>query len=442
MSDFLLKQCNQPDLTELLEPFFDLENSGKRYIVANKEGEAEVCATHIDRFISLSSSLPSKKVEALKVLYEVEATLFDRGVETTQKIFYEPKRCQLHEKIGSPKAACVTVCPVNAITQLDEQNRLAFDHATCVGCGSCVAICPASAIEMSEVGKSTLEEILPLYENSTPLLISRADFEALDLALPEGVVPLVFNSVGFMSEADLLGLFMESGSQVVMFKEKENIGQLRAVDLINEISQRVFGKKAVLWAKSSDELAQFLDSAVYIPAVRKSLDERHEYKRDQFAARLKLLIGDGDFGVARTPLYPQYGVVEVDEKSCTLCMGCVAVCTTSALFVQGDSLMGNFSKCTQCGECVAICPEKSMTLVPSGIPLNSTFFQSVKLAHDVEFCCVECGKPFATNKSIMKIVAMMEPLFTSDPVKAKTLRCCAECKPKVMIKDALQKATV
>ncbi len=32
----------------------------------------------------------------------------------------------------------------------------------------------------------------------------------------------------------------------------------------------------------------------------------------------------------------------------------------------------------------------------------------------------------------------MSPIFASDPVKERTLYCCEECKPKVMMKSYMQ----
>ncbi len=46
--------------------------------------------------------------------------------------------------------------------------------------------------------------------------------------------------------------------------------------------------------------------------------------------------------------------------------------------------------------------------------------------------CVECGKEFATKKSIEKIANIMKPIFANDPLKQKTLYCCENCKPRVM----------
>jgi DNA-directed RNA polymerase subunit RPC12/RpoP len=61
------------------------------------------------------------------------------------------------------------------------------------------------------------------------------------------------------------------------------------------------------------------------------------------------------------------------------------------------------------------------------------------MAKDELFACSECGKEFATKKSIEKIAAIMTPLFGADDVKIKTLYCCSDCKPKVMFKAHMEK---
>ena len=63
------------------------------------------------------------------------------------------------------------------------------------------------------------------------------------------------------------------------------------------------------------------------------------------------------------------------------------------------------------------------------------WFKENILAKDDLFACVECGKEFATVKSVEKIASMMAPLFSSDPVKERSLYCCADCKPKIMMQN-------
>ncbi|MCD6461831.1 MAG: 4Fe-4S binding protein [Thermoplasmata archaeon] len=44
-------------------------------------------------------------------------------------------------------AACVDVCPVEAIKMLDT-GKARVDPDTCIECGACVSTCPQGAIEM------------------------------------------------------------------------------------------------------------------------------------------------------------------------------------------------------------------------------------------------------------------------------------------------------
>ena len=60
------------------------------------------------------------------------------------------------------------------------------------------------------------------------------------------------------------------------------------------------------------------------------------------------------------------------------------------------------------------------------------------MAKDKLFACVECGKEFATTKAIEKIANMMGAIFAlSSETKKRTLYCCEDCKPKIMIKQGL-----
>ena len=69
------------------------------------------------------------------------------------------------------------------------------------------------------------------------------------------------------------------------------------------------------------------------------------------------------------------------------------------------------------------------------IELDPSWFKESVLAQDDLFACVECGVEFATTKSVLKIATMMGPLFSHDPVKEKSLYCCADCKPKIMMQN-------
>ena len=128
----------------------------------------------------------------------------------------------------------------------------------------------------------------------------------------------------------------------------------------------------------------------------------------------------------------------VNEANCTLCLACVGACNVDALFANESdfTLRVNPSLCTACGYCEVICPESDcLSINYDEMELNPSWFGETILAQDKLFACVECGVEFATTKAIEKIAALMGPKFAFDPVKERTLYCCANCKPKVMMQS-------
>ncbi len=64
--------------------------------------------------------------------------------------------------------------------------------------------------------------------------------------------------------------------------------------------------------------------------------------------------------------------VKRDEKKCTHCGACTAVCPTGALQVQRPEMVVAFDerKCSVCELCVPACPTRAMLVRP----VNQTFF--------------------------------------------------------------------
>lgn len=46
--------------------------------------------------------------------------------------------------VGTKEMSCMTVCPVDCITDLGE--KVEIDPIDCVDCGACVDVCPVDAI--------------------------------------------------------------------------------------------------------------------------------------------------------------------------------------------------------------------------------------------------------------------------------------------------------
>ena len=136
-------------------------------------------------------------------------------------------------------------------------------------------------------------------------------------------------------------------------------------------------------------------------------------------------------------------LVIVIQANCTLCLSCVGACNVDALYANESdfTLRVNPSLCTACGYCEAVCPETDcLSIVYDELELNPTWFKESVLAQDKLFACVECGVEFATTKAIEKIAAIMEPIFAKQSsAKVRSLYCCSNCKPKVMIMEELNK---
>lgn len=60
--------------------------------------------------------------------------------------------------IGEKAAACVEVCPVDAIHEGEEQ--FFIDPDTCIDCGACEPVCPVAAIYAEEFVPAEEQEFI------------------------------------------------------------------------------------------------------------------------------------------------------------------------------------------------------------------------------------------------------------------------------------------
>ena len=135
------------------------------------------------------------------------------------------------------------------------------------------------------------------------------------------------------------------------------------------------------------------------------------------------------------PLPPQalFGEAVVDSDGCTLCLACASACPGSALLGGTDSPVLRFieSKCVQCGLCVTTCPEQVITLTPR-LLLDPQARRSARtLCEQPPFLCLECGKPFATQKVIETMQRKLQDHWMfSDERALRRLKLCDECRVK------------
>jgi ferredoxin len=377
-------------------------------------------------------------------LDEVLETVRKNIAHYTYKKFtvYDKTICQYHERREEICSKCEEVCPTVAIVKHDEQKHLEFSQIDCHGCGGCISVCPSGALDYAPSNRESIFEIAREMRGHIPLVIPRnMDIATLDLPLKEDILPLALEGEKFLHEGTFLTLAQESGAQVIFYSDFISKGSRDAIDILNQIYQKKYAVDAVLIAMNEEELKEALETVSFVENSRYTFNESGAKKREIFAIRLSHIVDEEDLGEVTTGEHVHYGHVEVKESNCTLCLVCVGACNVGALIANAEdnTLRLNASICTMCGYCEVSCPEADcLTIKKDVIELKPSWFKEEVLAKDTLFECVECGKAFATTKAVMKIADMMAPIFASDPIKERTLYCCEDCKPKIMMESYMK----
>jgi ferredoxin len=373
-------------------------------------------------------------------------SLYDNVDEYHYKNYvqYNPNICQYNGRLLEETCSkCEEVCPTVAIVKIDEDKHLEFSDVDCHGCGGCVSVCPSGAMDFTQMPRGGFSDASSFYSGHIPLIIP-VEVELADIPLPPTVLPFGIEGRKFLSEVHLLTLLQKSGNPIIFYTDVVSKGTGDAIRIINEIFERKYNKKAVHVCQDKEELELALQQTESLEECMFDLVEDDMNKREVFTHRLSHLVGDDDLGIVKTGEHIHYGNININEDACTLCMACVGVCNVAALTAhpEDQTLKFNPSLCTNCGYCEVVCPEENcLEVVYDELSLSPSYFKKNTMAHDELFACVECGKEFATRKSIEKIAKMMTPKFGDDKARIRTLYCCPDCKPKVMIMADYNKET-
>ncbi|UYF44050.1 4Fe-4S dicluster domain-containing protein [Aliarcobacter cryaerophilus] len=352
---------------------------------------------------------------------------------------YDKTICQYDGRREVICSKCEEVCPTVAITKDDTTKTLTFSQVDCHGCGGCISVCPSGALDYTPTNKESLYEISKFYKETHPLIVpSKMSLDNLNIELKENVLPFAIDGEKFLHEGTLLTLLQISGSQLIFYSDFLSKGTKDAIRILNDIYQKRYQKDAVLIAMNEDELSLALKQISFVENSYFNFNQDGFKKREVFSHRLQKIVGNDDLGVVETGEHIHYAKVEVNQDTCTLCLVCVGACNVGALVADAsdNTLRINPSICTACGYCEVSCPETNcLTIKQDVIELKPTWFKESVLAQDKLFACVECGVEFATTKAIEKIASKMATIFASDPVKVRSLYCCANCKPKIMMQS-------
>jgi ferredoxin len=138
------------------------------------------------------------------------------------------------------------------------------------------------------------------------------------------------------------------------------------------------------------------------------------------------------------PAGAPFGEIRVARDACTLCMGCVSVCPAGALAAGGDLPQLRFTEwnCVQCGLCESACPEDAIALHPRFL-FDAEARQQPRVLHEEPpFCCITCGKPFATQAMLDTLARKLEGhwMFQTEEARRR-LQMCDHCRVQDMFRS-------
>ncbi|MGZ5094972.1 MAG: 4Fe-4S dicluster domain-containing protein [Burkholderiales bacterium] len=389
-----------------------------------------------------------------------------RGEFEKPKYYVYNERICAHSRSGITGCTqCIDVCSTAAISSDVANNRVQVDSHLCMGCGGCASVCPSGAMtyaypRVADVGtriraalsayrKAGGADACLLFHNSTDgrELILRLGRRGR--GLPAHVIPLEVMHVATLGPDMLLGALALGAGQVSILSAASEAPEYRKA-LGRELEWMgaillglgYSGPRASLIEAANTAV---LDSTLWAlerceavtPATFNLSNEKRrtlDFVLDHLARHAPTPTPAQS---VQLPKGAPFGTVEVNRKTCTLCLACVGACPASALVDSKDAPQLKFIErnCIQCGLCAQTCPEDAITLTPR-LLLGAQAKNPVVLNETEPFNCVRCSKPFATRQIIDSMLGRLSghSMFGT-PSALRRLQMCADCRVLDMMQE-------
>ncbi len=372
---------------------------------------------------------------------------------------YDPSICA-HGRSGLTACTrCLDACPAGAISVMGD--GIAADSQLCQGAGVCATACPSGAIRYRYPGlKDTLERLrgaLKGYRQSggrRALLLfhdaqqGRALVQRLAADLPENCIPIEVEDTGSIGldtwfsalvygAAGLMLLSMPGRPNSVLSELKF---QLELADAL--LSNMGYSDQALGLYKHRDDqhtLAAITQAKSAICLERPAEYAGMEDKRTVIRFALDHLHAQAPVPRPLTllPAGAPYGEVWLAGERCTLCLACVSQCPSGALLAGTDKPQLRFieQNCVQCGLCARSCPEDAIGPSPRYLH-HAEQRRTIRILKEEEpFCCIDCGKPFATKGVIDHMTNKLRHHSMFQGETLRRIKMCEDCRVKSMFNE-------
>ncbi len=369
---------------------------------------------------------------------------------------YDPDICAHGSSGLSGCTRCLAACPTAAIFSIGD--KIEVDPHLCQGAGSCATACPTGAITYAYPALSdqldAVRGVLKSYREGggTQAYLLFHDASAgkqvlLPLAarLPEHVIPMEVEEIGAVGMDIWLAALAYGANHVVLLAPSavapsargEIAMQLEYAAAMLEGMGHARERLQLFGFDNNDELLAALHDLAPQPELRPAGFAGLDEKRTVIRLAIDHLYSQAPAPtmMAALPAGAPFGEVQVAREGCTLCMACVSVCPHSALSDGGElpQLLFDEWNCVQCGLCARACPEQVITLAPRFIYDGEMRRNTRTLNEDQPFCCVVCGKPFATRRMLNKMQEKLKGHWMfQKPDALRRLQMCEDCRVRDM----------
>jgi ferredoxin len=363
---------------------------------------------------------------------------------------YDPDICA-HARSGqSGCRRCIDACPAEAIVSIGE--RVEVNPNLCQGGGICATVCPTGAMRYAYPGPGDTAERLRLMlrtyieaGGTDPVVMFAAESDAAALpATPANVLLLVVEELASVGHELWLAAITWGAGCVLLADGGSVPDRARAaleeqIALCHGLLQGLGYDPAALQAVNTREMPAECAAVAGLPDAASFAAT--DNKRQLATLALDHL---WEASAARVESFPlpersPYGRIAVDSQRCTLCMSCTSVCPALALSAGDDvpRLVFHESNCVQCGICANACPESAISLKPRLLADPAQRRLAATLHEEPPFCCVQCGKPFATRRVVDNILEKLagHAMFQTDRARRR-LQMCEDCRVVDAVQDS------
>jgi len=364
---------------------------------------------------------------------------------------YQSHICTHGNRGMSGCTRCLDRCPAAAIHSRGE--RIEVNTSLCQGCGSCTVACPTGALSYAYPAVQEwllmVRDLLADYRDAggtqPGLLIYDANgVEGLgDQAgtVPDSLIPVPVEEIGSVGMDAWLAALAYGAGTVTLLLSRETPASIRAglqsqFSITRSLLQGMGYAEDRLRLSVADADKPFVvssDNGIYTDYPAANFHPYEKRRTIRMALEHLYRHAPEPQAVTALPEGAPFGEILVDQKTCTLCMSCVAICPVQALHQDSRQLQLSFveAQCVQCGLCRNVCPEKSITLVSRYLYDDQSASKPRIVNEDQPFCCIACGKPFISRRMFDKIAEKLAATGgwkVDKNVTPDWLQMCGDCR--------------